>query len=93
MLGITVQGAVTLPDGNVGVQVIEVTPGLGGDLAGVQAGDVIVSADGESVTTNSDILRMRRRYETGEELPMVIYRDGEYLEVSVPLMAPLDAAA
>ena len=93
VLGITVQGAVTLPDGNVGVQVIEVTPGLGGDLAGVQAGDVIVSADGESVTTNSDILRMRRRYETGEELPMVIYRDGEYLEVSVPLMAPLDAAA
>ena len=93
VLGITVMGMVTLPDGNTGVQVIEVTEGLGGDLAGVQAGDVIVSADGESVSTNSDVLRIRRRYTTGEEIPMVIYRDGEYLEVSVLLMAPVDAAA
>ena len=90
VLGITVQGMVTLPDGNAGVQIIEVTPGLGGDLAGVRAGDVIVSADGEQVYTNSDVLRARRRYETGEHLPMVIYRDGEYLEVEVLLMPPLE---
>ena len=90
VLGITVQGMVTLPDGSSGVQIIEVTPGLGGDLAGVRAGDVIVSADGEQVYTNSDVLRARRRYETGEYLPMVIYRDGEYLEVEVLLMPPLE---
>ena len=90
VLGITVQGMVTLPDGSAGVQIIEVTPGLGGDLAGVRAGDVIVSADGEQVYTNSDVLRARRRYETGEYLPMVIYRDGEYLEVEVLLMPPLE---
>ena len=90
VLGITVQWAVTLPDGTDGIQVVEVTEGLGGDLAGVQAGDVIVSADGEQVYTNSDVLRVRRRYETGESLPMVIYRDGAYLEVEVPLMPPLE---
>ena len=90
VLGITVQGMVTLPDGSAGVQIIEVTPGLGGDLAGVRAGDVIVSADGEQVYTNSDVLRLRRRYETGEYLPMVIYRDGAYLEVEVLLMPPAE---
>ena len=93
VLGITVQGLVTLPDGNTGVQIIEVTPDLGGDLAGIRAGDVIVSADGELVASNSDVLRVRRRYQAGEYLPMVIYRDGEYLEVEVLLMAPVDAAA
>ena len=93
VLGITVQGLVTLPDGNTGVQIIEVTPDLGGDLAGIRAGDVIVSADGEPVASNSDVLRVRRRYQAGEYLPMVIYRDGEYLEVEVLLMAPVDAAA
>ena len=93
VLGITVMGMVTLPDGTCGVQVIEVTPGLGGELAGVRAVDVIVSADGESVTSNSDVLRLRRRYDTGEELPMVLYRDGAYLEVYVPLMSPLEPAA
>ena len=36
---------------------------------------------------------MRRRYDTGERLPMVLYRDGEYLEVEVLLMAPLEPAA
>ena len=93
VLGITVQGLVTLPDGNTGVQIIEVTPDLGGDLAGIRAGDVIVSADGEPVASNSDVLRVRRRYQAGEYLPMVIYRDGEYLDVEVLLMAPVDAAA
>ena len=87
VLGITVRGAAVCADGTEGVLVWEVTPGLGGDLAGIRPGDVIVAVDGEPVSENSDILRIRRRYGLGEELPMTIWRDGERLEVSVPLMA------
>ena len=90
VLGITVQWSVSLPNGPDGIEVVEVTPNLGGDLAGVQAGDVIVSADGEPIYTSNDLLRVRRRYEAGEYLPMVIWRDGEYLEVEVLLMAPAE---
>ena len=86
VLGITVIGKVTCSDGTTGVLVNSVTPGLGGDLAGIRADDVIVAVDGEPVDDNNDILRIRRRYAAGEELPMTIWRDGELLEVSVPLM-------
>ena len=86
VLGITVIGKVTCSDGTTGVLVNSVTPGLGGDLAGIRTDDVIVAVDGEPVDDNNDILRIRRRYAAGEELPMTIWRDGELLEVSVPLM-------
>ena len=86
VLGITVIGKVTCSDGTTGVLVNSVTPGLGGDLAGIRADDVIVAVDGEPVDDNNDIMRIRRRYAAGEELPMTIWRDGELLEVSVPLM-------
>ena len=90
VLGITVQGMAVLPDGTSGVLVIEVTPGLGGEIAGVQEGDIIVAADGEPITSSNDVLRVRRRYTTGDNLPMTIYRDGQYMEVEVPLMEPLE---
>ena len=86
VLGITVMGQATLPDGTVGVLVAEVTPGLGGDLAGIEAGDVIVAVDGENVDDNTDIVRIRRRHQVGESLTMVIGRDGLYYETQVPLM-------
>lgn len=90
VLGITVQGMAVLPDGTSGVLVIEVTPGLGGEIAGVQEGDIIVAADGEPIVSSNDVLRVRRRYTTGDNLPMTIYRDGQYMEVEVPLMEPLE---
>ena len=86
VLGITVIGQAILPDGTVGVLVSEVTPGLGGDLAGIEAGDVIVAVDGENVDDNTDIVRIRRRHQAGDTLTMVIGRDGVYYETQVPLM-------
>ena len=83
VLGITVMGTAILPDGSEGVLVVEVSQG--GAAAGVQPGDIIVEADGERVTTNTDILRIRRRFEAGESVPMTIYRDGEYIDVQVEL--------
>ena len=88
VLGITVQGQVVLDDGTTGMVVIEVTPGLGGEIAGVQVGDIIVSADGEPVITSSDVIRCRRHYQAGEELPMTVFRDGRFIDVMVPLMLP-----
>ena len=86
VLGITVIGQAILPDGTVGVLVSEVTPGLGGDLAGIEPGDVIVAVDGENVDDNTDIVRIRRRHQAGDTLTMVIGRDGAYYETQVPLM-------
>lgn len=87
VLGITVLGPVMLPDGTTGVLVGEITAGYGGDRAGILPGDVIVSVDGEPVDENADILRIRRRHQVGEDLIMVIVRNGEQSTVRVPLMA------
>ena len=86
VLGITVMGQVVLDDSVTGVVVTEVTPGLGGEIAGVLPGDIIVAVDGEEVLSSSDVVRCRRRYAAGDSLPMTIYRDGTYIDVSVPLM-------
>ena len=90
ILGITVQGQIILEDGTVGIVVIEVPKGYGGDIAGIRPGDAVVAVDGEPLIASDDIIRARRRYAAGEKLPMTIYRDGELMEVEVPLLLPVD---
>lgn len=90
ILGITVQGQIVLEDGTVGIVVVEVPKGYGGDIAGIRPGDAVVAVDGEPLTASDDIIRARRRYAAGEKLPMTIYREGELMEVEVPLLLPVD---
>ena len=86
MLGIQVkQLSDSLPDGKWGVAVHSVEPGTGAEAAGLQAGDVIVEANGETVTSSADLQRIRRQFAAGEALPLLIWRDGTYLEVQVVL--------
>ena len=74
-----------LPDGTVGARIDSVSEGAAGDRAGLQADDVIVSAGGEDVRGSSDVLRVRKNYQVGDEMPMTVWRDGEYLEVVLDL--------
>ena len=86
LLGITVDMMGTLlPDGSVGARIHSVSEGSAGDRAGLQADDVIVSAGGEDVRGSSDVLRVRKNYQVGDEMPMTVWRDGEYLEVVLDL--------
>ena len=86
-LGVTVYDLPTaLPDGNSGVEVQSVSAGSAADRAGVKAGDVIVSAGGQSVEGGRHaLLSVRRQYRVGDDLPMRIWRDGEYLDVTLHL--------
>ena len=74
-----------LPDGNWGVRVYSVEPDTGAEEAGLRAGDVIVEANGEAVTSSADLQRIRRQFSAGEALPLLIWRDGAYLEIQVVL--------
>ena len=86
LLGITVEQMGTLlPDGSVGARIRSVSEGGAGDRAGLQADDIIVSAGGEDVRGSSDVLRVRKSYRVGDQLPMTVYRDGEYLDVVLDL--------
>jgi serine protease Do len=86
LLGITVlTPAEQLADGLWGLKVQEVTAGLAGDLAGIQAGDYILSAAGETTLTSQDLLRVREDCHLGDLLPMTLWRDGEIIEVTLEL--------
>lgn len=88
VLGITVLTATAyLESGESGLIVQEVTPGGPGEEAGVQAGDLILRADGEVLSSTSDLIRIRRRHGSGETVTLLIDRNGERFTANVVLRA------
>ena len=83
-LGITVT-TVEKDGGGTQVQVMEVSTGSGAADAGIQAGDVILAADGQAVSVTSDLLTARRSHIIGDTVTLTILRDGQQFDVEVPL--------
>jgi len=73
-----------------GLLVQEVTPGGVGDAAGIQAGDYLLSADGEELLTSTDLLRVRRHHYLGETMEIVLWREGLLLNVTLQLNQSVD---
>lgn len=91
LLGLTISRIPeTLPDGTPGLRVEEVSAGLGGAKAGVKVGDYVVSFAGREVSSTQEILRLRRELCVGDQVPIRVYRDGEYLDLTMVMMAPAD---
>ena len=83
-LGITVT-TVERDGGGTQVQVMEVSAGSGAADAGIQAGDVILAADGQAVSVTSDLLTARRSHIIGDTVTLTILRDGQQFDVEVTL--------
>lgn len=88
VLGVSVNKVpVTLPDGKIGMLLVSIRPGLSGDRAGLRDGDYLVNFAGQNVTSYQQILNIRRDLRVGDEVPIQVWRDGEYLEKTVIMMA------
>ena len=86
VLGVTVLSLGTqLAEDLWGVEVQEVTPGSAAAQAGIQPGDYVVACGRVDVTSSQDLLRARRQYRVGDEMPLTIWRDGELLDVILEL--------
>jgi S1-C subfamily serine protease len=68
-----------------GIYVASVAENGAASEAGIRKGDYIISAGGEDVEDSGDVLRVRRRYYVGDEMPMTIWRDGETIDVVLKL--------
>lgn len=91
ILGISVSRIpVRLDDGTVGLEVLEVSKKLGADLAGVQVGDIVVAFNGASVTSVDDIYDQRIKLSVGDTVIIRVYRNGEYLDLTMTMMAQPD---
>ena len=77
-----------------GVVVAEVNPGSGAARAGLrgtepnanQIGDIIVRIDGEPVQSFRALRLVLDRYQPGDEVEVTVSRDGDLVDVVVPLM-------
>ena len=85
-LGVVVlREGVQLENGIWGLVVQEVDPDSAAEAAGVQAGDYILSAGGEDLRTSQDLMRVRRRTYAGDQLPLILWRDGREIQVVLDL--------
>jgi serine protease Do len=80
-LGVTIgnldpyREAMGLPEGTKGALVNDVTPDGPADKAGLRAGDVIVSINGEAVDGSNELTRRVARAQAGDNLRLEILRD------------------
>ena len=89
LIGINVQPitnemALYLPV-NHGLYVFGVTKDSAAEKAGVQRGDIIISFDGQEVRTNTELNALRDKHKAGDNVEMVIDRNGERLTIMLTL--------
>ena len=87
MLGVTVKAATATvgSDTYVGAEIQEVTSGSGAAIAGLRVGDVILTVEGQEVTSPKQLVGYVRRYRAGDTVTMTIERDGATQDVSVTI--------
>jgi putative serine protease PepD len=80
-LGVEVADA----ENNGGARIVTVRDGAPADKAGVQEGDVVVSADGEEVQNGDDLRSAVNAKNPGDELELEVRRDGNTRTITVEL--------
>lgn len=68
-----------------GLSVYSVAEGSGAANAGLKAGDLIVKADDQVVTTSTALNEIRDKKKPGDTLKLTVIRNGELLEINVIL--------
>jgi len=86
-----VAAAIGLPRAE-GALVSGVEPDAPADAAGVQAGDVILSFNGQPITRRSDLPRLVGETRPGTSAPMEVWRKGKRLTLTVTVAQMQDAS-
>lgn len=79
------QAAMQYGVSSTGTYVAEVTQGSGAANAGIQAGDRIVSVDGNAVTTSEDVRSAITEKNVGDTVSIQVERDGQMVTLDVTL--------
>ncbi|MDE7218289.1 MAG: S1C family serine protease [Oscillospiraceae bacterium] len=88
VLGVTISRIPeTMPDGRLGLLIDDVIPGLSADRAGILPGDYLTAFCGEDITGYQQLLNLRRDLRVGDQVPVQVWRDGEYRDCTMLMMA------
>lgn len=70
---------------DAGVMVSSVEKGSPAEKAGIRVGDIITSLDGKDVETSWDLRANIRDLKDGEQVPLMVFRDGKAQNVSATI--------
>lgn len=70
-----------------GAYVVEVTAGTNAELAGLQAGDVIVSIDGSKIQSMDELILTVRQHSVGDTITLELYRAGSRMTLEMTVGA------
>jgi serine peptidase DegS len=70
-------------DGNRGIVVVEVNEGAPAEIAGVQKDDIILSINDEPILTERQALLIVAAAKPGDELELLVWRDGTHQSITV----------
>lgn len=73
-----------------GAYVVSVEAGTPAEKAGLQAGDIITSVDGQTIYSTTYLTIAIRSHEIGDTIPVTVDRDGEELTLEVTLGSDVD---
>jgi putative serine protease PepD len=88
VLGVLVENAMSSEDGSafpVGARILELTPGGAAEGVGLRPGDVIVSFDGRSISSSSELTGAVRQESSNTAVKIDVLRDGQKLVFYVVL--------
>ena len=68
-----------------GVYVLTVSSGSGAEKAGISVGDIIVTADGKTVTSTDELNDIKDTHKAGEVIKLGVVRSGKTINVDVTL--------
>lgn len=71
-----------------GAAVKVVTPGLCGEKAGLQEGDIITKINDTEVASGNDLITAKDNYKPGDTVNLTVYRDGKTITVKLPWRSP-----
>ena len=77
-------------EGRTYVQVASVMEDTGAEAAGLQAGDLILAADGVAVSQNADLLLVRRNHGVGDTVVLTVRRGDQVFDANVVLGSDRD---
>ena len=69
----------------VGVYIKTVEDFSAGEKAGLKVGDVIIEADGKTITTMNELNEIKGQKQIGDTIKLKVYRNGNKKDITVTL--------
>ena len=78
----------TFPAEGGGLEIMDVTPSSDAYAKGIRPGDILLAANGQTITSTQDLTRLKQSLGLGDTVSLIYLRDGQSYTVDVALVDP-----